>query len=719
MHQRHLIFNLFLTILSPLILHAQETVYVQTSISPLENGLMRVEERGHIRLPLGDRMVEKRFVLRYPELVDVWNGKLVVGAHAGPGGPWFWNGTWGDNAGDTMMDDAIGTHALSQRYAYASFDRDGVTDVRQGLAMTNSFTRFIQQRLRSTLGLSVTRTYLAGMSDGGAIARFAAESADAPYNGVLIIAGKGGDPGSRLERQAVMAGLWPRIDPRVLDHPEKVTRSVRNYADAVGTSVRARPFWMYGGVHAELDELRYELASLGLTGLSDQALRKFRVKSHRENAVFMGRLTARTPTGRIRMPTLEIVGAYDDIVLRDALTYRKRVKRHAPDRHRLYLIPGAWHISGDDETIESFIIRMRQKGVSWERIGYFWGAQRSYLSHVKAALAHLDEWVVRGTPPPEEQLIPQDQDRRVSSTAAPRVQSEIPSSSMPYVLKGMKLTDDFKKILHEAPRLALSLHNSEVHSDHLMLAVLLAHNYDIDVALYHMGVDLDLLARTYEIKTGYRMMDADGLKRTLQAWWRVETRTPVDGEKTHTGRLFVTNRDAIGLMVDGVMRVIPVKDMTNGVILREGDGDVVANMEVREFQTLQRGQWMIITRQPVDGMRVHEGPLIQQNRQGIELGIGDANRHIPLDAIHLMAIKSEHTEKNLPASPDEVYLTDEYYHTLKAAALEAKALQDEAVDIKHLFLALTKLTRQHAADTLSEFNVDYDKSKMTIESLEH
>lgn len=137
------------------------------SIHPMHDGTQLIEERGHILLPLGDQMVEKRFVVRYMEQAVLWNGKLVVGAHAGAGGPWFWSGTWGDNAGDTMMDDAIGRHVLSQGYAYASFDRDGVTDVHQGLAMTNSFTRFVQKRLRSAFDRPVAQTYLVGMSEGG------------------------------------------------------------------------------------------------------------------------------------------------------------------------------------------------------------------------------------------------------------------------------------------------------------------------------------------------------------------------------------------------------------------------------------------------------------------------------------------------------------------------------------------------------------------------
>ena len=713
-------FYIYILLIPSFSIQGQEIVYVQTSIHPMHDGTQRIEERGHILLPLGDQMVEKRFVVRYMEQAVLWNGKLVVGAHAGAGGPWFWSGTWGDNAGDTMMDDAIGRHVLSQGYAYASFDRDGVTDVHQGLAMTNSFTRFVQKRLRSAFDRPVAQTYLVGMSDGGAIARFAAESADAPYNGIMIIAGKGGDPGKGLERKAAQAGLWPQIDPRVIDDPDKVTGSVRKYADVTGTPIIARKFWIYGGVHANLDDLRRELGSMGLNDITDKALQKFSVNTYRKQAVFMGRLAARTPTGRIRMPTIELVGTYDDVVLREVLAYKGRVKNSAPDRHRLYRIEGAWHISGDDESIESFIIQMRQKGVGVDKTRVFWDTQHAYRPYVQQILKQLDAWVVQGIEPPEDRLYPGRKNNTVVYQGTPSDHQPVgPSVSLPFVLHGKKMTDAFKKMLIEAPKTALAIHNSHVDSDHLMLTILLAHNQEIDVALYYMGVDMDLMTKTYEIKTGYRIQDAYDLRRSMEAWWHVNTRTPIDGEKTHKGRLFVASPTALGLMIKDTLRVIPREEMVDGVILREGDGGIVSIMEAREFQTLQRGRWMVITQQPVDGRRLHEGQLIQQNQKGIDLRIGNVDRHIPVEAIHLMTIKSRQTEKNLPASPGDVFLTEEYYHTLKAAALEAEAMGNEVIDVKHLFLALTKLTRQQAAETLSAFNVDYEEAKKTLEALEH
>jgi hypothetical protein len=56
--------------------------------------------------------------------------------------------------------------------------------------------------------------------------------------------------------------------------------------------------------------------------------------------------------GSVRVPTIEVAGTWTTSSSRNQ-AYRARVS--PADKHRLYLVEGVWHMSGDDDGTQSFI----------------------------------------------------------------------------------------------------------------------------------------------------------------------------------------------------------------------------------------------------------------------------------------------------------------------------------------------------------------------------
>jgi pimeloyl-ACP methyl ester carboxylesterase len=378
-----------------------------------------VEERGTIRLEAGGVPYEKRFVLRFPEKAADWNGRLLIGAHGGTGGVSRSRTGNVTDTGETALDDVVGAYALEKGYAYASVDRNGIGGTREGLALTYAFTEAVRARLQAVHGRTPAQVYLAGLSAGGAIARYAAEDPAPRYSGVLIIAGGGGAAQPQLEQQAKLAALWPEVDPakhpdRPLTHPK-----VKAYAEAVGTPPDARPFWVFTGARQSPETFRKTLEQYGLTGLTDQQALNFRMKDHRNNAAFMAhmaRLQAENTTGKVTIPTIEVAGTYDHLAIGGILEYKTRVlaasrtaSKPAPaDLHRLYRVAGVWHISADDDAVPSFQYIMSQMGLS-EDVQDQLAMGGTYIPTVQEALDHLDRWVVDGkTPPPDQTVKPKE-----------------------------------------------------------------------------------------------------------------------------------------------------------------------------------------------------------------------------------------------------------------------------------------------------------------------
>jgi pimeloyl-ACP methyl ester carboxylesterase len=335
-------------------------------------------DRGLVALDVDGKPVAKRFVLRMPasakataRQAPAWNGSLVIGAHGGGGGNNF------DRAGnvigtdETALDDVIGRHALANGFAYASIDRDG-TGGRAGLSLTHQFADLAKAEVTRRGKATPRRTYIVGLSAGGGIARMAAESMPTPFDGALIIAGAGGDVVTRLDRQTRMAALWPLIDPQAHFGLSSTDRKIVAYAEALGTPVESRRLWPYTGAGAVA-------AASRPPGTVEQS------------------------TAKPSIPVIEVVGTWDDLVIRELRAYRDRVE--PKDRHRLYQVEGVWHMSGDDDGVMSFQYIAESRMKLGKDVADAMGEGPSYLPAVREAFDHLVRWVEQGVAAPPSRTV--------------------------------------------------------------------------------------------------------------------------------------------------------------------------------------------------------------------------------------------------------------------------------------------------------------------------
>ncbi len=345
---------------------AAQTSFTGVTETAVENGR---QLKGQVTLTVDGQPVSKRFVIRRP---NAWNGSLVIGAHGGSGG----NSV--DRAGkvfgtsETALDDVIGQYALAHGFAYASVDRDGAISARGGLALTYEFTRLVKGEVARLGGRAPSRIYLVGLSMGGGITRLAAEDPQKIVAGTVIVAGAGGDLVTRLDRATKMAGLWKLIDPRAHIGMSPTEYRMRAYAEAVGTPVEARRLWPYTGNGAATAGAQLQLAT-------------------------------EETTGRVMVPTIEVVGTWDDLVVREVRAYAQRVAPHAS--HRLYQVEGVWHMSGDDDGVMGFQYVAETRMKLDKDVADAMGEGPSYIPTVREAFDHLVRWVENGASPPANQTI--------------------------------------------------------------------------------------------------------------------------------------------------------------------------------------------------------------------------------------------------------------------------------------------------------------------------
>jgi len=332
------------------------------------------EYEGLVSLTVDGKPVNKRAVLRIP---TTWNGSLVIGAHGGSGGDAVDRSGRKYATSETALDDVIGDHAFASGFAYASVDRDGIGGTRAGYAITMQFAELAKGEVRlraSRFGATASRsgrTYVVGLSAGGGIARMIAEGMPTPFDGALIIAGAGGDVITRMARQQKMAALWPLIDPRAHAGLSDLDPKVISYSEAIGTPVAARRLWPYTGASAA--------AAKPATG-------------NVENS-----------TAKPSIPTIEVAGTWDDLVIREIRAYRDRVE--PKDRHRLYQVDGAWHMSGDDDGVQGFQYAAETRMKLDKDVADAMGESPSYIPTVREAFDHLIRWAEKGTAPPGSQTV--------------------------------------------------------------------------------------------------------------------------------------------------------------------------------------------------------------------------------------------------------------------------------------------------------------------------
>ena len=104
------------------------------------------------------------------------------------------------------------------------------------------------------------------------------------------------------------------------------------------------------------------------------------------------------PTGAVenstaepKIPMIEVVGTWDDLVIREIRAYRDRVE--PKDRHRLYQVEGVWHMSGDDDGVQGFQYAAETRMKLGKDVADAMGERPSYIPTVREALDHLVRWV--------------------------------------------------------------------------------------------------------------------------------------------------------------------------------------------------------------------------------------------------------------------------------------------------------------------------------------
>jgi len=294
----------------------------------------------------------------------------VIGAHGGSGGDALDRTGRKYATSETALDDVIGAYAFDHGFAYASVDRNGVGGNRAGYSLTMEFATLAREEVTRRGRATPLRTYIVGLSAGGGITRMIAEGMPTPFEGALIIAGAGGDAITRMDRNQKMAALWPLIDPRahfgIADTDPKIAR----YAEAIGTPIAARRLWPYTGASAN---------AAPPTG------------------------TVENSTAKPAIPVIEVVGTWDDLVIREVRAYAERVE--PKDRHRLYQVEGVWHMSGDDDGVQGFQYTAETRMKLGKDVADAMGESPSYIPTVREAFDYLVRWVEKGTTPPASQTV--------------------------------------------------------------------------------------------------------------------------------------------------------------------------------------------------------------------------------------------------------------------------------------------------------------------------
>ena len=108
-------------------------------------------------------------------------------------------------------------------------------------------------------------------------------------------------------------------------------------------------------------------------------------------------------TANPSIPTIEVAGTWDDLVIRELRAYRDRVE--PKDRHRLYQVEGVWHMSGDDDGVQGFQYAAESRMKLDKDVADAMGQSPSYIPTVRDAFDHLVRWVENGTAPPTSQTV--------------------------------------------------------------------------------------------------------------------------------------------------------------------------------------------------------------------------------------------------------------------------------------------------------------------------
>lgn len=214
-------------------------------------GTTHLEEIGtfHVRLADGDYAL--KYVLRHPVARSQWNGRLVIGVH-GETGATVRYGRRQEVIGtlETQLDDMIGQYAVAAGYAYASVER-GVGGREDALRILYAFRTAMAERLGARLERMPSFVYLVGWSTGGTLVRYAAEDSPVRVDGVIVVAGVGGNVAWVTHRPLV-----PQLEI-VGTADAAILRYVHEYRDVVRSKnrdARLRVYEIDGARHVSSED---------------------------------------------------------------------------------------------------------------------------------------------------------------------------------------------------------------------------------------------------------------------------------------------------------------------------------------------------------------------------------------------------------------------------------------------------------------------------------
>ena len=241
----------------------------------------------------------------------------------------------------------MGWWALDQGFAWASFDRAGLGAGPDAYRLTEAFARLMFDQIRPRLAVEPERIILLGYGEGGGLARHAAAAPEETLDGVVLVAATLGDPEGAARRRAARLAL--------AGEREASEAGLAAYAAAAGVGTEGSRFWPF-----------YDAAAAAPSPVLP------------------------APPATLRRPVVEVVGALDDFVLPEVLSYRDRVQAAGTAQlHELRLVEGAWRVGPGDGAVEEIQAWAEELGLSAaDRAALATG--RSLAPEVRKALSDLD-----------------------------------------------------------------------------------------------------------------------------------------------------------------------------------------------------------------------------------------------------------------------------------------------------------------------------------------
>lgn len=658
--------------------HAQETSFVQTSLTPNHKNVYVVEKSGTIDYAIGGEKYACEYMIRYPERMDQWNGRVVIGwtgrivDHV-----WYW---W------LNLDDLIGRYATEQGYAYASIDAVPISKPQDAQAVNTQFTDFVKRQIQTVYGKAPMRTYVIGVSNGGTFVRTVAERNAPPFDGALIISGGGGDLPGWLDRQALLLRQWPGVDPQKNPNLPDTDRRVKAYAEAVGTPIAAREHWRMLTSGLTTASLRTQLMEGGLDGLSDDQVQRFQVKDYRKNRVFMDSLASANSTGHLTVPTIEIVGTYDDLVYPEVTAYagkvRQATQKGKDSLYRLYQISTVWSMGSEDN---------------------FWMSEgKAYRGVIEQSLAALNQWASSGALPPPDRVIEPERTMSASEQKIDRL-----TADQPLILTDVTVAPSFTRVLEDARLEAKRLNSPEIGTEHLLLSLL--KQDDLAAILRNQGMAIEAVQR--RVTPGKRRSSGIDFTSSMAGSFTIFTVKPVDGTKEHQGAWTHLTRTEMELRVGETRRRLSFDHIVGQVTIRHGDGQTV-NLDAMQFiKDIKRWtldpQWVLTTSQAIDGAREHLITFSEMTLDHLTGLVDGKERTIPYSLITKTEI-IDTGELNSLSSAQTRWSTD-LKQIFKLAIDEAKRLRQERVDARNLLNALVLSRTGPAKAFFDEYDIRYEK----------